>query len=70
MFLEWYEEGEEGDGRSPEFTRREVTAAMAKALRDGAGRFIEWLQEAEESDSDEDSDEDGGDSEASSQDSD
>jgi hypothetical protein len=50
VFLEWYEEGEDD---ADEFTRREVTAAMAAALRKEAGKFITWLQEAE-SDEDED----------------
>lgn len=56
VFLEWYEE-EDGDGG--EFARREVTAEMARALREGAGKFIKWLEEAssdEESGSDEEED--------------
>ena len=63
VFLEWYEEGEERDGRS-EFTRREVTAEMAQALRKGAEKFITWLTEADESDDDDDG---GSDSEGDSE---
>lgn len=56
VFLEWYEEGEEGDGRG-EFTRREVTAEMAQSLRKGAAKFITWLTEAESSEEESGSDE-------------
>lgn len=53
VFLEWYEEEEGGEG--DEFARREVTPAMAKALREGAGKFIQWLEQAS---SDEEEEED------------